>query len=76
MTFQNLLDALRLAEPIFYRNTPESEGLTDSDELLSRLKLTSIKAHQEWGNYELIIAFTSANKNLNSVIPCKHCGKS
>ncbi len=77
MTYQDLLDALRIAEPLYPEaddSTRITQGYTQSTELLNRLSFTKLKqVHREWSPLELMTFFTDANYNLDKVIPCRHC---
>lgn len=71
MTFQNLLDALKLTQ-LNYPRTLRN----DSNNLLELLEGAGTRQlHKEWSNQELAMLFTKNGKDLSAEIPCKHCGQ-
>lgn len=71
MTFQHLLDALKLTQ----LNYPRALR-TESNNLFELLQSAGTRqVHREWGNQELAALFKEANGNLSAEIPCKHCGQ-
>lgn len=74
MTFTDLLEMMRTAKPILFRNQFSEEGLDDSDELIFRLQSEARDMNREWSNSDLIAILESSGRNMNKEIPCRHCG--
>ena len=75
MTYNDLLGMLRTGQP----DTTKSQlPQSDADELVLRLTLFEInnpnKLISEWSPQELAVMFIKQRKNLNTNIPCRHCG--
>lgn len=70
MTYQDLLNALRIINPDADKLLI---NLPPSMELIKRLENLTFQAHREWENHEIKNLFRETDYDLKKEIPCRHC---